>query len=637
MRSLQLPYESLVRLHGDISFSHNDTFTQSCAYELGEVASIRILLPRLLGVISVSLQIFKEDCKTVVFNKTCEWVDIDSGFDVYDCDLDIEKLGTGLYFFKLCINSIYGDIYGIRKDRRISFTDNEYDISLFQLSVSDFKYGENASKYGGIIYHIFVDRFNRGGDVKLKDGVITDDDWRYMPEYPAYPGAPLKNNHFYGGTLWGIIDKLDYIKSLGVDTIYLSPVFDATSNHKYDTADYMNVDQMFGGNNALDELIKAAKKLDIGIILDGVFNHTGSDSIYFNKEGKYDSLGAYQSTKSPYYSWYDFKSYPDKYTSWWGIDILPRINPDVQKCRKYFVGKNGVIEKYAKMGIAGFRLDVVDELSDDFVAEIKAVLNKYNPQSTLYGEVWEDASNKIAYDKRKKYYLGNELDGVMNYPIRKGIIEFLTQFDCSSLEYALTDVVNNAPKRIRDFQMNLLGTHDTERILTVLGGARAEGRSNDYLCKKKMDDLERGTAKRRLRMAYVILCTVPGIPAIFYADEAGMEGYSDPFNRMPYPWGREDNNLINYYRRVGSIRRENDAYKCGDFILNHISNQCLVFTRRSDEVSLITVVNNSKLPIKVEFSKRARALIVNTESTKFSIPEYTAEIFRVNNGIEMSF
>lgn len=194
-----------------------------------------------------------------------------------------------------------------------------------------------------------------------------------MPEYPAYPGAPLKNNRFYGGTLLGIIDKLEYIRSLGVDTIYLSPIFDAASNHKYDTADYMSVDSMFGGEKAFKALIKKAHEYGIGIILDGVFNHTGSDSIYFNKYGHYKTLGAYQSKKSKYYSWYDFKNYPDEYTAWWGIDILPRIHPDKPDCRKYFVGKDGVIAKYASMGIDGFRLDVADELSDDFIAEIKGV------------------------------------------------------------------------------------------------------------------------------------------------------------------------------------------------------------------------------------------------------------------------
>ena len=319
---------------------------------------------------------------------------------------------------------------------------------------------------------------------------------------------------------------------------------------------------------------------------------------------------------------------------------MPRISPDKPECRKYFVGKDGVIEKYARIGIDGFRLDVADELSDEFISLIKDKLDEYNKESILYGEVWEDASNKIAYDVRKKYYLGRELDGVMNYPIRKGIIDFLTLHDTSALFYALTDIIDNAPKRIRDMQMNLLGTHDTERILTVLGGERSGGRSNEYLSKKKMNDLERGTAKRRLRMAYTILATVPGIPAIFYGDEAGLEGYHDPFNRMPYPWGHEDHNLINFYQRIGNIRRGNDVYREGEFHLIYIDESTLAFERYDDEYSYITFVNNSKQQRAIEFSTEAVALILDktiVEHSPFELAAYTAQIFKVKRNSDIYF
>ena len=272
---------------------------------------------------------------------------------------------------------------------------------------------------------------------------------------------------------------------------------------------------------------------------------------------------------------------------------------------------------------------MADELSDDFISEIKKRLNRHNKKSVLYGEVWEDASNKIAYDVRKKYFLGKELDGVMNYPIRTGIIDFLTAKNPESLMYALTDIIDNAPKRVRDMQMNLLGTHDTERILTVLGGERSEGRSNEYLSKKKMNDLERGIAKRRLRMAYTILATVPGIPAIFYGDEAGLEGYHDPFNRMPYPWGHEDHKLISFYKRIGAIRREHDVYKEGGFNLLYLDEDTLAFERFDDEYSYITFVNNTNLSRRVEFSETALALASDgEEKTSFDLQAYTAQIFK---------
>ena len=632
MQSLYFSNNRAKSLVGKVCFAHNEKYSSSSAFEISEAAKVRILLPRLLGVVSASVRIFNESLDREEYKISACWIDSEKEYDVYEADMELANIGVGLYFFFVEIDSQCGKLYGYKRGREMIFSPDYSTESFYQLSVSDFKYRKSDGNLGGIIYHIFVDRFNKGGDVVPKPGTITDDDWHVIPEYPQYPGAPLKNNHFYGGTLWGIIDKLDYLSSLGVSTIYLSPVFDAASNHKYDTGDYMTVDSMFGGDEALIKLIRRAKEKGVGIILDGVFNHTGSDSLYFNREGNYDSVGAYQSQKSKYFSWYDFKDYPDKYTCWWGIDILPRIHPDKPSCRKYFVGKDGVVEKYASLGIDGFRLDVADELSDDFISEIKKKLNRHNKQSVLYGEVWEDASNKIAYDVRKKYFLGQELDGVMNYPVRTGIIDFLTQKRFESLEYALTDITDNAPSRIRNMQMNLLGTHDTERILTVLGGERSEGRSNEYLSRKKMNDLERGIAKRRLRMAYAILATVPGIPAIFYGDEAGLEGYHDPFNRMPYPWGREDHKLINYFRSIGKIRRNNKVYREGDFSLLYIDSDYLVFERYDEKNSYVTFVNNTNQAVNIEFSSKAEVLISDGKnrdvSTSFDVSAYTAQIFK---------
>ena len=640
MRSLLFPDNRVKTAVGKVSYAHSEKINSSCAFELGEASLIRILLPRVLGVVSVSAVVFNEAMSREEFRLEFTWRDSQSDMDVYETSLDTHEIGVGLFFYIFELDSQYGRIYAYKRAGVVFFSPEYSTSNPFQLSVSDFKYKKCNGKLGGIIYHIFVDRFNKGGEVQIKPGAIVGEDWRVIPEYPLYPGAPLKNNHFWGGTLWGVADKLDYLKSLGVNTVYLSPIFDAASNHKYDTGDYMTVDAMFGGDEAFKHLLSVASEKGIGIILDGVFNHTGSDSIYFNREGNYASVGAYQSAKSEYFSWYDFQEYPRKYTCWWGIDILPRIHPDKQSCRKFFVGKDGVVDKYAKMGIDGFRLDVADELSDDFIAQIKKRLNSHNSESVLYGEVWEDASNKKAYDKRKQYYLGSELDGVMNYPVRTGIIDFLTANDYSTLAYALTDIIDNAPARIRNMQMNLLGTHDTARILTVLGGERSDGRSNEYLSKKKMNDLERGTAKRRLRMAYTILATIPGIPSVFYGDEAGLEGYSDPFNRMPYPWGREDVKLVEYFREIGRIRRENDVYKEGDFNLLYLDSSTLVFERFDDCRAYITFVNNSKQDRKVEFSKAAASLIFDKDDKvqqEFTIPAYTAHIFKTERDGYISF
>ena len=635
MHSINPSGVDFTAVNAGIEYIHNGKASLSSAFEINECGAVRISLPRALGVASASIEIFNEAGDVLVYRGSLEWCDLSLGNDCFEHTIDFNELGAGLFFSRISVTQKDRVLYLEKQGRRTCLTDKPTSPCL-QLSVSDFIYREPQNKLGGIIYHVFVDRFRRGGATVVKEGALLVDGWeRSVPEYPAYPGAPLKNNTFYGGTLYGIIEKLDYIASLGVDTIYLSPVFDAASNHKYDTGDYMTVDSMFGGDEALSSLISAARERGIGVILDGVFNHTGSDSIYFNREGNYPSVGAYQSPSSKYYEWYDFKNYPDEYVCWWGIDILPRIHPDRPACREYFLGKDGVISKYAAMGIDGFRLDVVDELSDYFVEGIKEVLNSHNSHSVLYGEVWEDASNKIAYGVRKRYYLGRELDGVMNYPIRRGIIEYLTRRATGEIEYALGDIINNAPERIRNMQMNLLGTHDTERILTVLGGEPSEGRSNEYLSTKRMSALERGRAKRRLKMAYVILATVPGIPAIFYGDEAGLEGYHDPFNRMPYPWGHEDHGLISFYRRVGEVRRTNDVYRDGDFRLISLSPEHLVFSRSRDGISYVTVVNNTESELNLAAEGEAVAVFGAEKGRNGMRQEaFSAAIYKMPNDTE---
>lgn len=637
LTQLRIAPEEALLATGEIAYIHNGKETSCTAYELKEKAKIKILVPRSLAANGVTLRFFDEQGNLPVAAYFAKWQDFVSKYDVYTVSLPLAKLKVGLYFFELEVESSFGTFYGYKNEQKISFSKSP--SYMFQLSISDFLYDAPKEHYGGIIYHVFVDRFSRGKkEIKRKPTEVYVEDWcSPIPEYPAYPGAPLKNNYFYGGDLYGICEKIDYIKSLGVTVIYLSPIFESPSNHKYDTADYMQVDSSFGGDRALARLISEAKKRGISIILDGVFNHTGSDSIYFNKYGNYSALGAYQSKESEYYSWYDFQNHPEKYTCWWGIDILPRINPDLPECKKYFVGTGGVIDKYAKMGIIGLRLDVADELSDSFIEEIKSTLNKHTSSSLLYGEVWEDASNKVAYGTRKKYYLGRELDGVMNYPLRAGIIDFLRNKRTEKLRYALCDVLFNAPKRIRDAEMNIIGTHDTERIITALGGKSSHGMSNDDLSRMRMDTAEYETGRRRLMMAYTALATLPGIPAIFYGDEAGQEGYQDPFNRAPFPWGREDSEILSHFRLLGKIRRENKIFECGEFKLLHLDKDVLAFSRYNAKISYITIINNGRNNMEVKFSKDALSLITMKKSRKFTVLPESSLVVKANRSITVEF
>ena len=632
MDNLRIRSNSLSNFRGDLIFVHTDEENTRCAFTWEENRSIKLLIPRFSSALEATLEIFVNG---TIVNSIFSFAGLENGNDVYHCSLDF--LEIGLYFARIRLETAFGTFFGIRNREKILFARDASVKNTIQISVSEFIYPAPERYFGGIIYHIFVDRFAKGThNVPLKAGSRIEENWENgIPEYPEYPGAYVENNIFYGGTLYGVAERLDYLATLGVSLIYLSPIFDAYSNHKYDTSDYMQVDEMFGGSEALQFLISEAKKRNIGIILDGVFNHTGSDSIYFNKKGTYPSLGAYQSQESPYFSWYEFQEHPDSYTCWWGIPILPRIHPDREDCRKFFLGIGGVIEKYARMGIAGFRLDVADELSDNFIAGIKRVLCENNPEALLYGEVWEDASNKVSYGIQKQYYLGKELDGVMNYPLRKALLSYVLTHDPSELFYVFNEVYSNTPKRILDAQMNLLGTHDTERILTALAGEHKANTSNAELCKKHMSAEDRMLGIRRLKMLYTVVATLPGLPMIYYGDEVGLEGYSDPFNRMPYPYGREDKDLLSHYVKIGSVRRENSVYKSGNFLLLSLTGSHLIFLREEEPYVYITVLNQSDHSLIISFSEQSEDLLTNQKETKFITSPISATIIKTKKEFEI--
>ena len=623
--------------YGEARYLHNGIEKRCCAFELTRGNGVRLYLPRALGAVTVNLEIYHESKNRIAYRIPCVWQDFRDGCDIYFAS--VEDLRVGLYFYRVEAMTPVGRLYGVRFGDKIRFSPEGDLAHALQLSVSSFASDAPRGEYGGIIYHIFVDRFSRGGkSIARTDAILDADFGEGIPEYPAYPGAPLKNNTFWGGTLWGVIDRLPYLSSLGVSLIYLSPIFESASNHRYDTGEYMHVDEMLGGEVALKELISRAEEYGIGILLDGVFNHTGSDSLYFNREGRYATLGAYQSKESPYFSWYDFQSQPDEYTAWWGIDILPRLRTDLKEVQDYFVGQGGVVRRYAKMGVRGFRLDVADELPDAFIARIKSALCEENPRSVLYGEVWEDASNKIAYGTRRKYYLGKELDGVMNYPVRTGILEYFCRKKTDALRYALCEVTENTPQRILHLQMNLLGTHDTVRTITALANENTEGLDNSALRTKRLDEKSRSRAQRRVMAAYTILATLPGIPAIFYGDEAGLEGYGDPFNRMPFPWGKEDEIIQNHYKKIGQIRREHSVYQQGEFRLLFLDEDVLVFSRENATHSYLTVCNNSDAPLRLSCNCKFEIFTSATgKKTEHTILGGDAAILRIPLGAYLQF
>lgn len=602
------------------------------AIEVGKELFVRVRIPRRVGAFSLRL-VLVQDAKDLGCYPM-RYCGIEGGADLYECRLDLSV--KGLYFFSFCGKSPMGSFHGMRAHgpHRVSFSRIQSGAH-FQLTVTDYAKKLPEWLAGGVIYHIFVDRFARGGDHPLRKDAVFNADWENgLPSYPAYRGGPLRNNDFFGGTLDGITDKIADIAALGTTCIYLSPICEAYSNHRYDTGDYERIDRAIGGEDAFLRLVKTAQAYGIRVLLDGVFNHTGSDSKYFNKSGRYATVGAYQSKDSPYFSWYSFDEYPDCYTSWWGIDTLPRLDPDEPSLRRFFVGEGGVVARYARYGIGGMRLDVVDELSDSFVRDIRSRLLSCVPDAVLYGEVWEDASHKVAYGVRKHYYLGDELDGVMNYPLRTGLIAYLRDGKTSALFYALSEVLANMPKRASDLAMNLLGSHDTERILTALAGDDEEGYSMDVLARKRLSRAKYRYGCRLLILGYLALSTLPGIPTIYYGDEVGMQGYRDPFNRMPYPWHRRDHRLLSVYREIGRMRRKSPLLREGEFSLHMLDRERLIFSRARGASVLVTVINRGEKGVRLIFDRAAKPLFGGrAPGTRHLVPPLSGAVFSAERGV----
>ena len=628
--SIRLDVRNAEALEGELRITHSG-IEDGYYSKSNEKVAISIAIPRPFLADKVFLTFYNAHSQINVSKKEAIRVGFDYLNDFYFVEYAEDYFSSGLYFFSITV--VGKDVfYSKNKNGKLVFCKENNGVP-FQLTVTE--RDEAHESIGGIIYHVFVDRFRRGGKQIIPKEALLIEDWgAEIAEYPEYPGAFLKNNTFYGGTLYGIAEKMEYISSLGASYIYLSPIFESPSNHKYDTANYFKIDGIFGGEEAFSALINQANKYGIGVILDGVFNHTGADSIYFNKFDRYKEIGAYNSPSSEYFSWFDFQEYPEKYTCWWGIDILPRINYEKSSAKEYMLR---VISHWLKYGISGFRLDVADELSDDFIADIHSTIKKYNPNGLLYGEVWEDASAKIAYGVRKKYYLGAELDGVMNYPLRDSIIDYVINKNAESMRYYLNTVMKNMPKPQRENAMNLLGTHDTKRILNVFADIDVSEKSISDIAVYKMSSAEYEKAKRRLVAAYTVISALPGIPTVYYGDEVGLEGFSDPFNRKTFPWGAEDVEILTHYRKIGKIRKENSIIQSGDYREVLIDNDIYAFKRHLNGKSVLLVYNNSPMNVRVEFNSPATELISERKDTKFTLNSEFAALFDLLETSELTF
>ena len=506
----------------------------------------------------------------------------------YTYKITVKITSAGLYFYH----------FEIQNEDQIFRVGSDIDLHALLGKGSDWQLTVTSDEYaptfvdGGVIYEIVPDRFCIGGERnKTKPYAVYRDDWGGVPEYKADADGKIENVDFFGGNLKGIAKKLPYLKSLGVTCIYLTPIFEARSNHKYDIGNYRRVDSDFGTEDDLKNLIKKAKKRGIKIILDGVFSHTGDDSIYFNKCGTYDNTGAYQSVKSPYYGWYKFNNWPNDYACRYNIDIMPDTDDRNPVFDEFVTGQEGVLRYWTRMGLGGWRLDVCEQLSDEFIGHCVKAVKRENPDAVVYGEVFMDASNLVVRGERRQLLNGGKLDSVTNYPFKEDILDFVRCGDSNKLNNTVGFVINNYPKHAVDSLMNVLDNHDTARLLTVLGDngpiKSRDDKASAYVLNKK-------AAVKLVKMATVLQYTLPGVPCVYYGDEVGMEGFEDPFNRKCFPWGNEDKELLKWYKQLGKIRaEERKVLAHGRYKSIDTDHGVMFYKRKSESGEIYVVVNNS--------------------------------------------
>ena len=396
-----------------------------------------------------------------------------------------------------------------------------------------------------IFYQIFPDRFCRS------------ERYRAIGKFVPWDTLPTRENMF-GGNLAGIIDKLEYIASLGVNAVYLCPIFKSNSNHRYHTVDYFEIDPVLGTLKDFDNLVKKAHKLGLRVILDGVFNHCSRGFFQFNSLME---LGK----NSPYVDWFHVHGWPlhaysgkPNYDCWWGFPALPKFNTDNPDVREYLFS---VGEYWMKRGIDGWRLDVPNEIDDDsFWQEFRRRIKAINPEAYIVGEIWDEPS---------RWLKGDQFDGVMNYPLRRAVLAYL--FDEKPINLA------EFAKRLRDafpkdrfgVPMNLLGSHDTIRLASL-----------------PCSNLQ------RVKLALAILFFLPGAPCVYYGDEIGVEGGKDPDNRRTFPWGKLSDGrrspIFRFLNELVTLRNEERVLRDGKLeIAYHAGNLNIVRSLGRKKMTLV--------------------------------------------------
>ena len=510
---------------------------------------------------------------------------------------------SGLYFYRF----VFGDSTGLYNDGHGKGSlQNGGDWFIQTVYSKDFSTPDFYKN--GLVYQIFPDRFYESR--KIESLSYPDRHYRKDKDgLPFYRWGPRESRpitkDYYGGDLNGIAEKLPYLKSLGVTVIYLNPIFESHSNHRYDTADYMKIDPDLGTEEDFAALCEKAHEHGIRIILDGVFSHTGDDSIYFNKEKRYGDGGAYNDPNSPYREWFDFDSrYKNGYRSWWDFPTMPEVDENNPSYTEFICGENGVIAKWLNLGADGFRLDVADELPDEFIEKIRQRVKACGKDKLLIGEVWEDAVTKFSMGCRRTYLLGKGLDSVMNYPFRNAVIRFIREGDGLRFCEDIFRIYEEYPKEAMDCAWNNLSTHDVPRAITRLTSDNPDGGDREWQAVQKLSKSEFLSGKQKLLCAYALCFALPGVPSLYYGDEIGMEGYKDPFNRAYFKWWDMHMSIAGEIRTMSLFRQYHNQFTGGGLYFAHASHNAVAIVRYNGGGEVMVCVNRGDEAVNFEYKGR---------------------------------
>lgn len=580
----------------------------------GQECEINIHIPVSCKTKTVSLQLFEENGGEKAAFSLCKQSEYEY-YEIYSCRFCLNE--AGLYFYRFFIQTeneqfpLFKQGYG---------DTNMCEGELWQLSCIPKDYSVPYEFKGKIMYQIFPDRFFKWGECdttgKLEPFSVHSD-FNDTPAFLPDQNGIVQNNDFFGGNLKGIAKKMPYLARLGVSVIYLNPIFKAYSNHRYDTADYKKIDELLGSEKDFKNLCKTAHRYNIKVILDGVFSHTGSNSVYFDSEGVFGN-GAVSCEDSPYREWFDFKDYPHDYTSWWGIKTLPCVNEMSAGFKNFIIDdEDSVVAHWLRLGADGFRLDVADELPDEFIVALRKRVKEINPKAIVIGEVWEDASNKISYGKRRRYFTNSELDSTMNYPFRNAILDFVLKKDSGEgFVNTVMSICENYPWDTVNVLMNSLSTHDTSRILSLLSGVTPP-QSKEERAAFALSNEQLETATDRLFCASALQFVLPGMPCIYYGDEIGTEGFEDPFCRSFFDWSRlKDNKIFEHFKKLCKMRNGSAALKHGGIQINLLKEGLISIERYSIDQKVTAYVNMSDQPFKL-FGECKVRLAHNCELEKY--------------------